>query len=159
MSARIIDTIIIGIISNILRLLFQNRLRIPHSDRHPLGTEHGTVIQSVAKNNDPVIGYIIPLHNFKNAPLFVDRFYKHCSFRKPHMGQRVQRNLFYFPFGAGDKNFVNLRLPAVIVTAVHHCFIVPVRHTLKVVIVLCFPPLFIFRRHRPGMFFPVDFTK
>lgn len=65
MSARIIDTIIIGIISNILRLLFQNRLRIPHSDRHPLGTEHGTVIQSVAKNNDPVIGYIIPLHNFK----------------------------------------------------------------------------------------------
>ena len=96
MSARIINTIIIGIISNILRLLFQNRLRIPHSDRHPLGTEHGTVIQSVAKNNDPVIGYIIPLHNFKNAPLFVDRFYKHCPFRKPHMGQRVQRNLFYF---------------------------------------------------------------
>lgn len=159
MSARIIDTIIIGIISNILRLLFQNRLRIPHSDRHPLGTEHGTVIQSVAKNNDPVIGYIIPLHNFKNAPLFVDRFYKHCSFRKPHMGQRVQRNIFYFPFGAGDKNFVNLLLPAVIVTAVYHRLIVTVCYMLKVVIVLCFPPLFIFRRHRPGMFFPVDFTK
>ena len=155
MTACLINPVFICIFCNILCFFLQRGFSVSHSNGHPFLPKHGAIIHTVTEYDNLLICQMILFHNFKNAPLFMHRFYQQRIFPEPYGRQTVERYFLRLLPRTGDKYFIDLLRLTIIIAGNDIRFIVAVLDFFQILRSTCNPVFPVLRRYRPRMFFPI----